>query len=62
VQIELEKHFFSEYGLFYERKAGEFADGLEESYITKDSIIDREVMMRVALARRTKSLGIKKKY
>jgi hypothetical protein len=50
VQIKLQKHFFTKYGLFYERKAGEFADGLEEKYLGRESIVDREILMRVALA------------
>lgn len=50
VQIKLQKYFFSKYGLFYERKAGEFADGLDEQYIKSESVVDREILMRVALA------------
>lgn len=50
VQIALQKQFFSKFGLFYERKMGEFADGLEDGYIGKEALVDREILMRVALA------------
>ena len=50
MQIKLQKHFFLRYGLFYERKAGEFSDGLEEHYLKDEYIVDRDVLMRVALA------------
>ncbi|CAO3359089.1 hypothetical protein [Azospirillum palustre] len=51
IQIKLQKLFFSKYGLFYERKAGEFFDGLQSEYIDKNMLVDREQLMRVALAK-----------
>lgn len=51
IQLKLQKLFFDKYGLFYERKAGEFFDGLQSGYIGKEMLVDREQLMRVALAR-----------
>jgi len=50
VQISLQRAFFEKYGLFYERKAGEFYDGQEAGYISKDKLVDRDVIVRVILA------------
>ncbi len=50
IQIELQKLFYEKYGLFYERKAGEFFDGIDAKYIDKKLLVDREQLMRVALA------------
>ncbi len=50
IQIDLQRLFFGDFGLFYERKRGEFADGLRAGYIGKHLIVDREKLMRVALA------------
>ena len=49
-QIELQKRIFSAYGYFYERKRGEFADGLQDKYIDPSNIIDREKLARVIAA------------
>jgi hypothetical protein len=50
----LQSHFFDEFGLFYERKKGEFSDGLASGYIEHTSLIDREKLVRVALATENK--------
>lgn len=50
IQLDLQHKFFNGFGLFYERKRGEFADGLRDGYIGKDLVVDREKLMRVALA------------
>ncbi len=50
IQIKLQKHFFDEYGLYYERKRGEFSDGLRSKYITETSLVDRDKLVRVCLA------------
>lgn len=47
IQIELQKNLFSTFGYFYERKRGEFLDGLRLRYIDKSKIIDREIAMRI---------------
>jgi hypothetical protein len=49
VQVELQKAIFKEFGLFYERKRGEYGDGLHLGYITRDQIIDREIFLRICL-------------
>lgn len=50
VQMELQRNFFAEFGYFYERKKGEFFDGLNNKYINKDRIIERELLLRLAFA------------
>ena len=50
VQIELQKHIFQDFGLFYERKRGEFGDGIRAGYINRQNIIDREQFLRICLA------------
>lgn len=50
VQIKYQKQIYEEFGLFYNRKKGEFYDGLQQEFITKDRVIDRTVFMRVATA------------
>ncbi|UOQ72679.1 AIPR family protein [Hymenobacter cellulosilyticus] len=50
IQIELQKYIYNNFGFFYNRKRGEFADGIKSGYITKDMVIDRDVFLRVALA------------
>ncbi|HRK80832.1 MAG TPA: AIPR family protein [Saprospiraceae bacterium] len=54
VQIELQKLIFEDFGLYYERKRGEFGDGLHHHYITRDEVIDRELFLRVCLAAQNK--------
>ena len=50
IQVKLQKHFFDEYGLYYERKRGEFSDGLRSEYITETSMVARDKLVRVCLA------------
>ena len=50
VQIELQELIYRDFGLFYERKRGEFGDGIRNKYIDRKKIIDREHFMRVCLA------------
>ncbi|MBU1265387.1 MAG: AIPR family protein [Gammaproteobacteria bacterium] len=50
IQIRLQDHFYEIYGLYYERKRGEFADGIRSGYISKDQIVNREKVIRIALA------------
>jgi len=47
VQVRLQEHIYNKYGYFYERKRGEFADGLRAKYIQRNLIIDRETFLRV---------------
>lgn len=41
LQIDLQKTLFDNYNIHYERKRGEFADGIYNNYITENSIIER---------------------
>lgn len=50
VQIELQHKIYSDFGLFYERKRGEFGDGIRCGYIDRSKIIDRENFLRICLA------------
>ena len=50
IQIQLQKLIFQDFGLYYERKRGEFGDGLRQGYIKRSQIVDRERYMRVCLA------------
>ena len=50
IQIQLQKLIFQDFGLYYERKRGEFGDGLRQGYIKRSQIIDRERYLRTCLA------------
>lgn len=50
VQIELQNLIFQDFGLFYERKRGEFGDGVRAGYVNRQDIIDREQFLRICLA------------
>lgn len=50
IQLRLQEAFFIEHGLYYERKRGEFSDGLQSHYISPDLLVNRERLVRVALA------------
>lgn len=50
VQIDFQNYLFSNYGYFYHRKTGEFSEGLEKGYITKDQIIERDMIIRIVYA------------
>lgn len=50
VQIELQKAIFEEFGLYYERKLGEYGVGLKNGYIDRHKIIDRELFLRICLS------------
>ena len=54
IQIELQNLIYENYGLFYQRKAGEFGEGLKNKYITRHNIIDRELLLRLILATKLK--------
>ena len=48
--IQLQKHFYDEYGLFLERKRGEFRYGLDDKIVSKTEMIDRVTMARALTA------------
>lgn len=50
IQIELQRELFKNYGYYYERKRGEFADGIKEKYIQRSQIIDRDIFLRLCMA------------
>lgn len=50
VQIDLQKLIYQDFGLYYERKRGEFGDGIRSGYIDRSKIIDRENFIRICLA------------
>jgi hypothetical protein len=47
IHVEIQKVIFDRYGLLYERKRGEFADGLFNNYINDKQIIERNLFFRV---------------
>lgn len=50
VQLRLQTELFEKYGLYYERKRGEFSDGIRYGYLLPDLLINRERLVRVSLA------------
>ncbi|MFA5070947.1 MAG: AIPR family protein [Candidatus Pacearchaeota archaeon] len=46
IQIKLQKLLFDNFGYYYERKKGEFHHGVSMEYISKDTIINRENLLR----------------
>lgn len=50
IQIRLQEQLFKECGVYYERKRGEFGDGIRDGYIDASELIDRKIIIRIALA------------
>ena len=50
IQINLQSEFFGGYGLYYERKKGEFADVIKSGYLDQKYMVNREKLVRVSLA------------
>jgi AIPR protein len=50
VQLKLQQEFFEQYGLYYERKRGEFSDGVHYGYLPSALVLKREKLVRVSLA------------
>lgn len=50
VQVDLQQKIFDDFGLYYERKKGEFADGINAKYIHRSQIVARDLLMRLAVA------------
>lgn len=48
--LRLQEHFYTNHGLFLERKRGEFKYGLDEKVLTKADIVDRVSMARALTA------------
>jgi len=47
IQIDLQKHLFEKHSWFYERKRGEYADGVRAGYVNKGQIVNREDFLRM---------------
>src|SRR5690606_1952873 len=47
LQIKIQKLLFDRYGLLYERKRGEFADGILNGYIPQESVLERNLFFRM---------------
>lgn len=50
VNLRLQKILFDSYGLLYERKRGEFADGVRNGYIDRNQILERNLFFRIFFA------------
>lgn len=50
IQIEIQQKIFEDFGYFYERKRGEFGDGIRNKYIDRSKIIEREVFVRLCVS------------
>lgn len=50
IQIRLQEQLFKECGVYYERKKGEFGNGIRDGYIDAAELIDRKIIVRLALA------------
>lgn len=50
IQVKLQELIYSDFGLYYERKRGEFGDGVRKKYIDRSKIVDREQFLRICLA------------
>jgi len=50
IQLDLQRNIFASYGFYYERKRGEFADGIRDKYIQRNQIIERELFLRLCMA------------
>jgi hypothetical protein len=49
-QMELQRIIYNNYSYFYERKRGEYAEGISNKYITRDMVIEKTEFMRIFLA------------
>lgn len=50
LNLQLQKTVFERYGLLYERKRGEFADGVHNRYIDPTHIVERNLFFRIFFA------------
>ena len=47
LQVKIQKWLFDNYGLLYERKRGEFADGIFNGYISAKNVLERNLFFRM---------------
>jgi hypothetical protein len=50
IHVEIQKLLFDRYGILYERKRGEFSDGLYNKYVEVEHIIERNTFFRIYYA------------
>lgn len=50
-QIDFQKFAYENYGFYYERKRGEFGDGITQKYISRNYLIKRDDLIRCCLAK-----------
>ncbi|MFJ5319122.1 AIPR family protein [Pectobacterium versatile] len=50
IHQKLQKLIFDKFGILYERKRGEFSDGLNSGYVESNQIIERNFFLRIYLA------------
>jgi hypothetical protein len=50
LHAKLQEILFDEFAILYERKRGEFIDGVANSYITRGEVIERNLLIRIFLA------------
>lgn len=60
-QVYLQKRLFEVFGVLYERKRGEYADGIFRKYINEDDIIDRSLFIKIYYALNNKISSSKTK-
>lgn len=48
--VNLQKSIFNNYGILYERKRGEFADGISQGYLNPNTILERNLFFRILFA------------
>ncbi len=48
--VNAQRNLFDDYGIFLERKRGEFYDGIRYGYILKSNIIDRAIFLKIAFS------------
>ncbi|MFK3842110.1 AIPR family protein [Serratia sp. NPDC087055] len=62
IHQKIQRTLFDNFGLLYERKRGEFADGLNFGYINSDQVIERNFFLRIYFAANGEiNLGSQKK-
>lgn len=50
VFLQIQQTLFDRYGILYERKRGEFADGLHKGYVNQRDVLERNLFFRLFLA------------
>ena len=50
VNVQLQRTLFDRYGLLFERKRGEFEDGIRNGYVRRDQIVERNLFFRILFA------------